>query len=71
MTHPCVQCGKELKEHYYDHGLYHLVCTDQSCPAYSFLQAGLEPKITHKPDGNGCDGCCAEMLQNACKAQYI
>lgn len=52
MNHNCVKCGKENL-------VYHLrdasvkvpkkfpvllsICVKKSCPAYSFLQAGLEP----------------------------
>jgi hypothetical protein len=52
MTHPCVKCGKEMKyvtfecflEHGSDNGSIALpTCINQSCPAYSFLQAGLKP----------------------------
>ena len=51
MTHPCVKCGKELEVYesevdwnYGSSGIvYSLVCENKDCPAYSFLQAGLEP----------------------------
>lgn len=49
MNKPCVKCGEELSERNICYDTFAqtafttFVCNKKSCPAYSFLQAGLEP----------------------------